>query len=112
MPHIMPEQGATVQPARVTPAAATVKVTRTTHQFRRSVNGAWVGNGADAATFETAESNLTRGFSLSDGITVTWPDGTSESAFPFGNNRCLVGYPPICIPRDGRLSKLLLREAA
>jgi hypothetical protein len=93
---------------------ATVKITRATNRFRRSVNGAWMNNGTDLDHFEMDESQLTPEFGKSGvghGIDVTWPDGVREQAFPFGGGAC-VGYAPTCIPIDGRLSKLLVRRIA
>jgi len=86
----------------------TVTVTRTLNRYTRTANGAWYGVAPENNTFEIEEKKLNKQFSLNSGIKVTWPDGTIESAFPF-NGGASTGYPPICIPGDGRLSKLLNR---
>jgi len=84
----------------------TVQIERTSNRYARSINGAWIGAGSDKKQFEIDEDSLTKRFSLNSGIKVTWPDGVIESAFPFNGGAC-PGYPPICIPADGRLAKLL-----
>lgn len=86
-----------------------VTVTRTTNQYRRSVNGAWLGAGSEATEIRIDEAKLDKRFSLNNGIRVTWPDGVTESAFPFNGGAC-PGYPPICYPADGRLAALLKRD--
>jgi len=86
----------------------TVTIERTSNRYARSINGAWIGAGADKKVFDAEEELLTKRFSLNSGIKVTWPDGITESAFPFNGGAC-PGYPPICIPSDGRLATLLNR---
>ena len=86
----------------------TVTVCRTFNRCTRTTNGAWYGVTPENNTFEIEEEKLDKGFSLNSGIKVTWPDGTIENAFPF-NGGASIGYPPICIPGNGRLSKLLNR---
>lgn len=86
----------------------TVKLERITNRYARDINGAWVSAGADKEEREIDEALLTKRFSLNSGIRVTWPDGTSESAFPLIGG-AFASYPPICIPPDGRLAALLNR---
>lgn len=83
-----------------------VTVQRNENRYRRSVNGAWMSAGRDTEKFEIEESKIDSLFSLGSGVTVTWPDGVSESAFPFSGGS-MPGYPPDCFPIDGRLAKLL-----
>lgn len=92
-----------------------VQVARTQVRFRRSINGAWVGDGREVSAFMIDENSLRpkalgngyhMPFAIGSGISVTWPDGVTESAYPF-NGGAFPGYPPICVPRDGRLSRLL-----
>ena len=96
----------------------TVTIVRRQDRFRRSINGAWLSNGTALETLERDEDVLRpkpyqhplygqmyHKFGLASGITVTWPDGVVEHAFP--GNRGVGDYPPECIPRDGRLAKLL-----
>lgn len=87
----------------------TVAITRRTERFSRTVNGAWSRHTVtETETLEREESWLGPGISLGAGITVKWPDGVTEHAFP--GNRGVGHYPPHCIPADGRLA-LLLRPA-
>lgn len=83
---------------------ALVIVTRHINRHRRTVNGAWVFGGRDESTFAVDEAELDKRFSIGDGIEVEWNDGTKESAF---STNVFPGYPPRCIPADGRLAKLL-----
>lgn len=85
-----------------------VIVTRALNRPRRSVNGAWIAGTVEKSTFAIEEAKLDKRFSLNSGILVEWEDGTKESAYPFNGGAC-PGYPPICYPADGRLSKLLAR---
>lgn len=94
---------------------AIVKIERLTHRYRRSVNGAWLGNGTETDTLERDEEVLRHklgesGFSIGDGIRVTWPDGVAESAFE-AHPGC-TGYPPSTIPIDGRLAALMKFDMA
>ncbi len=92
-----------------------VKITRTHNLYRRSVNGAWVGNGSTSEAREMSESFLMRPadakhcthFSLGDGIKVQWPDGVTEHAFE-GIAGLGGQYAPKCIPERGRLHSLLV----
>lgn len=84
-----------------------VTIERTQNRFRRSINGAWIGGGSEVTKFQADDSCLKPGYGVSHGITVTWEDGVSESAFPF-NGGAFTGYPPTVYPHDGRLAKLLL----
>lgn len=84
----------------------TVTIERRTERFSRTINGAWSRHTVtEIEKLEREESFLKPGLSLGAGITVTWPDGTKEHAFP--GNHGVGNYPPECIPADGRLSKLL-----
>jgi len=83
-----------------------VTIERTTSHYKLLANGAWVGGDVSHERFEADESMLTKTFSVASGITVTWEDGVKEHAFPF-NSGAFAGYPPTCIPANGRLSKLL-----
>lgn len=85
-----------------------VKVARTTTRVVRTSNGAWYPTTQERQDLTLDEDQLDSRFSLNSGIRVTWPDGVTESAFPFNGGAC-PGYPPTCIPADGRLAKLLNR---
>ncbi len=80
-----------------------ITIVRTTNRYRRSINGAWCDAGRETEILEREESWLTSRVSIGDGLKVTWPDGTEEFAYP---SRAGVGYPPVCIPADGRLAKI------
>jgi hypothetical protein len=93
----------------------TVTVTRMTHRFGRTVNGAWAQRSTEHDTFsmdedrlrpQTLASGYKAPFDVGHGIEVRWPDGVVERAFPF-NGGASPGYPAHCIPADGRLSWLL-----
>lgn len=95
----------------------TVTITRRQNRYRRSINGAWVGSHVEVEVLERDEDWLRtkdvqhpngvvrQRVSLGDGMTVVWPDGVTESAYP--GNHGVGNYPPACIPHNGRLSKLL-----
>ena len=84
-----------------------VNITRRQERFSRTVNGAWSRHTTtEIERMERDESFLTPKLSLGSGITVTWPDGVIEHAFP--GNRGVGNYPPVCIPDNGRLAALLL----
>lgn len=83
-----------------------VTVVRHQHQYRRSINGAWLGAGYVSEVLVIDEQRLAQ-LSLGSGIRVTWPDGVSESAYP--GNYGVGNYSPVCIPSAGRLSPLLKR---
>jgi hypothetical protein len=95
----------------------TVTVYRRQEKFKRAINGGWLGNGADTEVFDIDEDRLRphdvqyplgvvrQSFSLGSGITVHWPDGVKEMAFP--GNGGVGNYPPVCIPTTGRLASLL-----
>lgn len=59
----------------------TVKITRTTNHYRRSINGAWLGNGYTVTEREVPEDQV--GLALTgagyDSVTATWPDGVRVS---------------------------------
>ena len=99
-----------------------VKIARRTERFTRTENGAWSRHSSvETEHLELDESILKPhyertgaqhtgpksrfGFSLGAGITVTWPDGVVEHAYP--GNRGVGAYPPECIPANGRLNALL-----
>ncbi len=78
-----------------------VKVTRRTNRYRRTINGAWVGGGTEVETFEIDEDKLDFSFSINDGITVEYADGTTECCYP-GQG---YFYPLTFYPAQGRLSR-------
>lgn len=83
-----------------------VTIARRTERFSRTPNGAWSRHVViETETLVRPESWLCAGISLCAGITVTWPDGVTEHAFP--GNRGVGCYPPEIIPADGRLAALL-----
>lgn len=84
-----------------------VTIERVQQRFSRTRNGAWRYASTESETITIDESQLTSSFSLGSGILATWPDGVKERAWP--GNRGVGNYPAECIPRDGRLSKLLVR---
>lgn len=85
---------------------STVTITRRTERFTRTENGAWSRHThSEREVMVRDEAFLKPGLSLGHGITVAWPDGVTEYAYP--GNRGVGNYPPECIPHDGRLSKLL-----
>ena len=67
--------------------AGHVLVVRNSPKFRRSLNGAWLGNGSDVTTHVVPEANAIayvngsgRGF-----VTVYWKDGHVESVDSFND---------------------------
>lgn len=85
---------------------ATVTITRHTHRYRRSANGAWLGAGSEKETLVRGEEVLRSGFSIGDGIEVEWPDGVKESCWSRGTSHSGKPYLTI-IPAGGRLAALL-----
>lgn len=84
----------------------TVTIERRTERFSRTINGAWSRHSVtEKEVLVRDESFLSPGLSLGSGITVTWPDGVKEHAYP--GNRGVGCYPPECIPASGRLATLL-----
>lgn len=76
-----------------------VKITRRTSHYRRTVNGAWIGNGNTSEMFTVLEEQAlayVMGGGLSASCVVEWPDGHVES-FGHGTGLDLFG------PGDSRL---------
>ena len=83
-----------------------VTVTRRTNRYRRAVNGLWLAGESETTTIENVPEEDLAGFSLDDGLTVAWPDGHKETAFP---SRGGQNDPPD-VPPGGRLAALFVNR--
>lgn len=70
-----------------------VSVTRASNRYRRTVNGAWVGNGTELTITPGVPLERLPHWTIGDSnLTVTFPDGTKESVL--ASRQPFPGYPP------------------
>ena len=83
--------------------AGPVTVTRHTRHYRRSVNGAWLGD-ADSTARHTVDPLALRDWTLGDSwLEVVWSDGVRETVFP---PRSVVGPGYSLEPIGARVAAL------
>lgn len=70
-----------------------VTVTRSSNRYRRSVNGAWLGDAPDVTTHEGVPLEQLPSWTIGDSnLTVTFPDGVKERVL--ANRQPFPGYAP------------------
>lgn len=70
-----------------------VSVTRISNRYRRTVNGAWVGDAPESTVTPGVPLERLPHWTIGDSsLTVTFPDGTKEHVL--ANCQPFPGYPP------------------